>query len=47
MPKLKEEGAGDLFVKVRVVLPAALDDLSMAAARAFLDLVQQPDPRTA
>ena len=46
MPKLKGEGAGDLYVKVRVVLPAALDAEAKAAATRFLDLVHQPDPRT-
>jgi molecular chaperone DnaJ len=45
MPKMKDEGAGDLYVKVRVVLPATLDDGAAAAARTFLDLVHQPDPR--
>ncbi len=45
MPKLKGEGAGDLYVKVRVVLPAALDADAKAAAASFLDLVHQPDPR--
>ncbi len=46
MPKMKEEGAGDLYVKVRVVLPAQLDDRAAGAARTFLDLVDQPDPRS-
>jgi DnaJ-class molecular chaperone len=45
MPKMKDGGAGDLYVKVRVVLPAALDDDERRAATAFLDLVDQPDPR--
>jgi curved DNA-binding protein len=45
MPKLKGEGAGDLYVKVRVVLPTALDADAKAAAANFLDLVHQPDPR--
>jgi len=45
MPKMKDEGAGDLYVKVRVVLPASLDDGAAGAARTFLDLVDQPDPR--
>ena len=45
MPKLKGEGAGDLYVKVRVVLPTALDAAAKAAAAHFLDLVDQPDPR--
>ena len=45
MPKMKDDGAGDLYVKVRVVLPSALDEGATAAARTFLDLVHQPDPR--
>src|SRR3954469_22829064 len=45
MPRFKADGAGDLYVKVRVVLPTALDDGAKEAARAFLDLVDQPDPR--
>ena len=45
MPKMKDEGAGDLYVKVRVALPASLDDGAVDAARTFLDLVDQPDPR--
>ncbi len=47
MPKLKGEGAGDLYVKVRVVLPTSLDADAKAAAARFLDLVHQPDPRAA
>jgi DnaJ-class molecular chaperone len=43
---MKDGGAGDLYVKVRVVLPVALDDDERSAATAFLDLVDQPDPRT-
>lgn len=46
MPKMKEDGAGDLYVKVRVVLPAELDDRAAGAAQTFLDLVDQPDPRS-
>jgi curved DNA-binding protein len=46
MPKLKGDGTGDLFVKVRVVLPTQLDDAARDAAGRFLDLVHQPDPRT-
>ena len=45
MPRMKDGGAGDLYVKVRVVLPTALDDDGRTAATAFLDLVDQPDPR--
>jgi curved DNA-binding protein len=46
MPRFRADGAGDLYVKVRVVLPAALDDAAKEAARAFLDRVDQPDPRS-
>jgi curved DNA-binding protein len=45
MPKMKGDGAGDLYLKVRVVLPTALGDKAKAAATTFLDLVDQPDPR--
>ena len=45
MPHLKGDGHGDLFVRVRVVLPTDLTDEARAAATAFLDLVDQPDPR--
>ena len=47
MPRLKGEGLGDLYVKVRVVLPAHLDDKATEAAVRFLDLAGQPDPRAA
>ncbi len=45
MPKFKGDGAGDLFVRVRVVLPTDLSDEAKAAATRFLDLAEQPDPR--
>ncbi|HEX5828427.1 MAG TPA: J domain-containing protein [Candidatus Limnocylindrales bacterium] len=45
MPKVKGDGAGDLYLKVRVVLPPKLDESQAKAAGAFLDLVAQPDPR--
>ena len=47
MPRLKGDGAGDLYVKLRVVLPTSLDPEAQAAAARFLDLASQPDPRTA
>jgi curved DNA-binding protein len=46
MPKLKGDGTGDLYVRVRVVLPTDLDEKASTAARTFLDTVDQPDPRT-
>lgn len=45
MPKMKDGGAGDLYLKARVVLPTKLDETQLEAARAFLDAVDQPDPR--
>ena len=47
MPKFKAAGHGDLYVKAKVVLPAKLSDDETAAARRFLELVDQPDPRSA
>ncbi len=47
MPRLSGGAPGDLYVRARVVLPKALSDEARAAARQFLDLVHQPDPRTA
>ena len=45
MPSLKGGDPGDLYVKVRVVLPTHLSAAETEAAKAFLDLVNQPDPR--
>ena len=42
---MKDAGMGDLYAKVRVVLPRKLDGEAADAARHFLDLVAQPDPR--
>jgi curved DNA-binding protein len=46
MPRFKGDGSGDLYVRVRVVLPTDLDEKAAAAARKFLGTVDQPDPRT-
>ncbi|HEX8025741.1 MAG TPA: J domain-containing protein [Candidatus Limnocylindrales bacterium] len=46
MPRLKTETAGDLYVRVNVILPTSLSDEAKAAAKRFLDLAAQPDPRT-
>jgi len=45
MPRLNREGTGDLYVPIRVVLPAKLSDETERAACRFLDLVDQPNPR--
>jgi curved DNA-binding protein len=47
MPRFKAGGHGDLYVKAKVVLPTKLSDEATAAAHRFLDLVDQPDPRSA
>jgi curved DNA-binding protein len=38
LPHFRKEGRGDLFVKVRVVLPTGLSDEAKQAAEKFLDL---------
>jgi curved DNA-binding protein len=47
MPVFRGEGFGDLYARVRVVLPTKLDDEAQRAARDLVDAIQQPDPRTA
>ena len=46
MPRLKGDGPGDLYVRVKVILPTHLDEQAEAAARQFLELAAQPDPRS-
>jgi curved DNA-binding protein len=45
MPRFKAEGAGDLYVRIRVVLPTGLDEADRARLRAFTTAIDQPDPR--
>jgi curved DNA-binding protein len=45
MPRFKGTGHGDLYVKARVILPTDLSDEARDAAKAFFDLIDQPDPR--
>jgi curved DNA-binding protein len=45
LPRFKGEGHGDLFVKVRVVLPTDLSDEARATAERLVVLADQPDPR--
>jgi DnaJ-class molecular chaperone len=45
MPVLRKDDVGDLLVKVRVVLPTDLTPEATEAAAAFLDILDQPDPR--
>ncbi len=46
MPRVKGTGGGDLYVKTRIVMPTDLTDDARDAARHFIDLTDQPDPRT-
>jgi DnaJ-class molecular chaperone len=45
MPRLKGDGAGDLYVKVKVVLPGKLDGRQRKAAEDFVKHIVQPNPR--
>jgi curved DNA-binding protein len=45
MPRFRASGSGDLYVRIRVVLPTKLSAEATDAARRFLKLVDQPDPR--
>jgi len=46
MPRFKGDDSGDLYVRIRLVLPTNLDGEATAAAGKFLDMVDQPDPRS-
>lgn len=46
LPRFKGDGHGDLLVRVRVVLPTDLSDDARTAARRFIDLAHQSDPRS-
>jgi curved DNA-binding protein len=45
MPRLKAGGAGDLYAKVKVVLPGKLEGRQRKAAEEFLKQIVQPNPR--
>ena len=45
MPVLRKDDVGDILAKVRVVLPTNLSPEAEEAARHFIDIVDQPDPR--
>jgi len=44
-PRAGEPAAGDLLVRIRVVLPTKLSDDALATARRLVELADQPDPR--
>ena len=46
MPRLKGEGSGDLYARVKVVLPGKLEGKQRQAAEEFLRQIVQPNPRT-
>jgi len=46
MPIFRGDGFGDIYARVRVVLPTRLDEDARQAARELVDAIQQPDPRT-
>jgi len=45
MPVLRKDDVGDILAKVRVVLPTNLTPEAEEAARQFIAIVDQPDPR--
>jgi DnaJ-class molecular chaperone len=45
MPHLKGGGAGDLFARIKVVMPGKLEGRQRAAAEEFLRQIVQPNPR--
>ncbi len=45
MPRLKGDGVGDLFVKIKVVLPGKLEGRQRKAAEDFLRQIVEPNPR--
>jgi DnaJ-class molecular chaperone len=45
LPRFKGSDSGDLYVRVRVVLPTSLSGEARAAAGKLLDIIDQPDPR--
>jgi DnaJ-class molecular chaperone len=45
MPRLKGGGAGDLFARIKVVLPGKLEGRQKTAAEEFLRQIVQPNPR--
>ena len=45
MPRLKAEGSGDLYARVKVVLPGKLEGKQRQAAEELLRQIVQPNPR--
>lgn len=47
LPRFGSDGRGDLRVRTRVVLPTSLDEEGRRKAQAFIDHIDQADPRRA
>lgn len=45
MPRLKGEGAGDLYARIKIVMPPKLEGRQQKAAEEFLRQIVQPNPR--
>ncbi len=45
LPRFGAEGSGDLRVRTKVVLPTFLDEEGREKAQAFIDHIEQTDPR--
>ena len=45
LPRFGADGSGDLRVRTKVVLPTYLDEEGRARAQAFIDHIEQTDPR--
>ncbi len=45
LPRFGAKGNGDLRVRTKVVLPTFLDDEGRETAQAFVDHIEQTDPR--
>jgi DnaJ-class molecular chaperone len=45
MPRLKGEGSGDLYARIKVLMPGKLEGRQQKAAEEFLRQVVQPNPR--
>jgi molecular chaperone DnaJ len=45
MPRLKGEGSGDLYARIKVLMPGKLEGRQQQAAEEFLRQIVQPNPR--
>ena len=45
MPRLKGDGRGDLYARIKIILPGKLEGRQRQAAEDFLRTIAQPNPR--